>query len=203
MFVYLVTNLVDGKMYAGKTEKTVQARWREHLKKAKLQGRHHEWYLYRAIRKHGAENFTVQCLAEAESSEELCQLERLWILALGTRAPHGYNMTSGGDGVRATPEVREKMRAKATGRPTSALQKRVTSRMFKGKPKPDAQRAKMAAAWDDARREEQGRVAGAVNRAENAKLRDYECPDCGTRFEQVVRSVYGGHRRWCLNYREQ
>jgi ssDNA-binding Zn-finger/Zn-ribbon topoisomerase 1 len=73
--------------------------------------------------------------------------------------------------------------------------------MFKGKPKPAAQRAKMAKHWDAKRRARQAEIAVRVNKVENAKLKDYECPDCGTKFEQVKKGVYGGHRRYCLNYR--
>jgi group I intron endonuclease len=201
MLVYLVTNLIDGKMYVGKTEKTVQRRWKEHL--ANARNPKHQEYFYRAIRGHKPENFRAEELAEAASPEALNELEKLWILALGTAAPNGYNMTSGGDGVAGTPEVCEKIRAKALGRPASERQKAVASLTHRGKPKPAAQREKMAASWDDERREAQARVARAVNKAENARLRDYECPDCGTRFEQVTKGVYCGHRRWCLNYREQ
>ena len=200
MFIYLVTNLIDGKMYVGKTEKEIRERWKTHIENSKNPKRHQE-YLYRAIRKHGLDNFSLQCITETESADDLNQLERLWILSLCTHAPHGYNMTYGGDGVPGTPEVREKIRLKAVGRPTSALQKETASKLFRGKPKPFAQRQKMAAHWDKKRREKQARIAVAVNKIENAKLRDFECPDCGTKFEQVTKGVYGGHRRYCLHYR--
>jgi group I intron endonuclease len=201
MFIYLVTNLIDGKMYVGKTEKPVARRWRDHKYKAYHRGVQWNYYLYRAIRKHGPENFSIQCLAEARSSEELSQLEKLWIIILSTTAPNGYNLTSGGDGVSGTPEIREKQRRKALNRPTSARQKEVTSQMWKGKAKPAAQRAKMAKHWDKERRDQQAKIAIATNKVENAKLKDYECPTCGVKFEQVTKGVYGGHRRYCLHYR--
>jgi len=35
----------------------------------------------------------------------------------------------------------------------------------------------------------------------NKILHDYTCPDCGKEFEQVTRSVYGGHRKACLHWK--
>lgn len=199
MFVYVIKNAVDGKMYVGKTEKTIQKRWKEHL--ANARSLRHQEYLYRAIRNHGSENFSVQYLAQANTAEDLNNLERQWIVSLDTTVPHGYNMTAGGEGVAGTPEVCEKIRAKALGRPASKRQKEIASLTHKGKPKPAAQREKMAKHWDTERRVRQAKIAVAVNKVENAKLRDFECPDCGTKFEQVTKGVYGGHRRYCLHYR--
>jgi len=201
MFVYLVTNLIDGKMYVGKTEKPISVRWRTHLKNAK-QPKCRQEYLYRAIRKHGSENFSVQQLAEATSVENLNQFEKLWILVLGTLSPTGYNMTTGGEGVSGTPEVCEKIRIKALGRPKSEAQRKATSLLFKGKPKSAAQRAKIAAGWDDDRRRQMSKLSIAVNAVENFKLRDFTCPDCGMEFKQATKGVYGGHRRFCIHYRE-
>ncbi len=199
MFVYLVTNRLDGKMYVGKTEKPIQRRWKEHL--ANVRNPKHQEYLYRAIRSHGSENFSVKLLAEANTPEELNELERHWILNLNTLTPsRGYNMTSGGDGVSGTPEVCEKIRKKALGRPASENQKRVASLTHKGKKKSPAQRAKMIASWTEERRAEMSKLSKKVNKVENTKLRDFTCPDCGTVFLQVTKGVYGGHRRFCLHY---
>lgn len=196
MFVYLVTNLVNGKMYVGKTTLTIEERWRYHLQNARAGLPYH---LYRAIRKYRPDSFIVEALVEADNEETLNTLERLWIISLGTHSTtFGYNMTFGGDGGAPTEEVRRKMRAKALGRPTSARQKEVTRGLFKGKPKSVAQRQKMAAHWDSDRREEQAEVARRVNATENKKLKDYTCPDCKQEFRQVTKGVYGGHRKACL-----
>jgi group I intron endonuclease len=199
MFVYMAMNCIDGKMYIGKTEKTVPERWQTHLENVKTM--RHQEYLYRAIRKHGSKNFFVQCVAEAQSTEELSRLEKLWILALSTVAPDGYNMTYGGEGVVGTPEVRKKQSLKATSRRWNEATKKKIGDYHRGKPKPPEQRAKIAAHWDEKRRARQARIAVAVNKTENVKLRNFECPDCGTKFEQVTKGVYGGHRRYCLHYR--
>ena len=71
---------------------------------------------------------------------------------------------------------------------------------FRGKKKPAAQRAKIAASWNDDRRTEMSKLSTIVNEIENAKLRDFTCPDCGPEFKQITKVAYGGHRRFCLHY---
>lgn len=200
MFVYLLTNAIDEKKYVGKTEKTVEERWREHVSNSHNPKK--QEYLYRAMRKHGVDNFSRTLLATASSAEELNDLERRFIQEMNTLSPNGYNMTYGGEGVRGTDEVRQKIRNKALGRATTQRQKDVASLTHKGKPKSDEQKAKMAAAWDEKKRRKQAAVARRVNKVENAKLQDFTCPDCGKEFHQVSKGVYGGHRRACVNYPE-
>ena len=84
----------------------------------------------------------------------------------------------------------------------SEKQKSRASLTRKGSPKSAAHRAKIAASWDEKRRSRQAKIATAVNKAENAKLQDFACPDCGEEFKQVAKGVYGAHRRTCPRYRE-
>jgi group I intron endonuclease len=102
MVVYVITNTVNGKRYVGiatgiTPEEALKRRWFEHSKAA----RDAPQALYRAMRKHGVENFTVEQIDQAETLEELLEKERHYIQLLGTftNTGHGYNMTLGGDGV--------------------------------------------------------------------------------------------------------
>lgn len=95
MLVYKITNQVNGKVYVGKTETTLESRWKkhlaDHLKKP--------YHLYHAMRKYGVENFVVELVQTAYSREQLNELERKTIAELETNDPAiGYNMTIGGDG---------------------------------------------------------------------------------------------------------
>lgn len=94
--VYLLTNLVTGKCYVGKTERTLDIRWDEHLKCARYDS---SLYLHRAIRKYGKDSFEHIILQECFSKKDLSDLEIMWIDKLKTLVPNGYNMTKGGDGV--------------------------------------------------------------------------------------------------------
>jgi group I intron endonuclease len=200
MFIYLITNLVNGKSYVGKTTQTIEERWHQHLQNAKSKVPYH---LYRALRKYGTDAFSVQTLATTEDPEELNNLERVWILTLGTHSTqYGYNMTYGGDGVAATDEVRQKISESMKGRTLSDSHKVAIGLRHRGKVTSLSTRQKMASHWNHERKQEQAGIARRVNEVENKKLKDYTCPDCGKEFEQVTKGVYGGHRKACLHWKE-
>lgn len=117
MLVYKVTNTVNGKAYIGITARTVDLRWRFHLNKANNGSR---FALHCAMRKYGADNFRVEAIYTATSLDELKACEKGLIAAHGTFAPHGYNMTAGGDGVwglRHGPETRIIIRLRRAANP--------------------------------------------------------------------------------------
>jgi group I intron endonuclease len=120
--VYLITNSVNGKVYVGKTMKTLAERWRSHVHYAK-QG--YDLLLSRAIRKYGSENFFIEELCQAESEDELNSLEQFHIARLSSYlTDNGYNATAGGDGLHdTTGEVRRRIGQKLRGRPLSAQHK--------------------------------------------------------------------------------
>jgi group I intron endonuclease len=115
--IYLITNCLNGKTYVGKTTKTLQKRWVRHLWSMKTGD---DTYLYRAMRKHGPENFSISFLCEAKDEEELNYLETMWILLLRTKDKMiGYNMTDGGDGrcgLKDSPKTRALKKKIAQGR---------------------------------------------------------------------------------------
>ena len=93
--IYKITNLVNGKIYIGKTIQGIQKRWYGHLKKAKI-GKGH--YLHSAIRKYGAHNFKIEQVCECNSAKELNQKEQYWISYYNSdNHSLGYNLTPGGE----------------------------------------------------------------------------------------------------------
>ena len=92
-YIYQITNQINGKIYIGKTERTIQERWREHCEDY-LRERCYDRPLYRAMRKYGLFNFTIELLEETDNPEER---EIFWIEQKGS-FKHGYNATMGGDG---------------------------------------------------------------------------------------------------------
>lgn len=96
-YIYLITNLINGKVYVGKTTGTLENRWKQHVEAA---SRNIDTHLYRAIRKYGAENFKIESLYYGD--ENLNELERYYIKQYNSfqNPTVGYNETRGGDGIR-------------------------------------------------------------------------------------------------------
>lgn len=92
-YIYKVTNLLNQKIYIGKTMSTVEKRWKEHIKDAQ---RFPERPLYRAMLKYGVENFSIEEIEEC-SHETVNERETHWIEVLSSFRK-GYNATLGGDG---------------------------------------------------------------------------------------------------------
>lgn len=97
MYVYKITNKVNGMLYIGITTCSLEKRWREH-KCAANSGL--DTPLYRAIRKHGLEVFSMQLLYEGVDRKEIEAVEKGLIAQYGTyiRSNKGYNLTLGGEG---------------------------------------------------------------------------------------------------------
>lgn len=103
-WVYVVSNTLNEKLYVGMTDhEDPTTRWKEHLHDY----RHQDKGLYRAMRKHGAENFRFEVIQHFSSHEEAALSEKFWIAELRTnrvrRGHVGYNETDGGDGVSGHP----------------------------------------------------------------------------------------------------
>lgn len=116
MFIYVVTNNVNGKRYVGQTTRSVKTRWRAHLAAAKTKSGHCR-ALYAAIRKYRSESFTVETVAQAKTMLLLNEMEQQLIREMDTRSPHGYNLKAGGDnGGAHHDETKAKMSASQKGR---------------------------------------------------------------------------------------
>lgn len=118
MILYVIENSITPRIYVGVTARALCKRWAEHLKDARNGV---DRALYRAMRKHGIENFSIRQIDTAASWPELCELESKTLLSF--RKSQKYNMTTGGEGSPGHPvseETREKIRAKHIGKKLSA-----------------------------------------------------------------------------------
>lgn len=88
--VYLIVNLINGKMYVGQTIQTLSVRFNKHCYADSLLGR--------AIRKYGKENFRYGVLKTCTSKLEMDEWEKFFISFIRCKAPNGYNLTDGGGG---------------------------------------------------------------------------------------------------------
>lgn len=111
--VYVITNLVNEKIYVGKTSGTFNTRYRGagvgisrvygHIKQ-NLTGNTH---LFTSILKYGFESFKVEIVFCSNSDYELAQKEVDLIKKYKSdNSDYGYNKTKGGDGVVISPRER-------------------------------------------------------------------------------------------------
>lgn len=114
--IYKLTCQITGKSYVGQTRESIQKRWRGHVKSARVpSATHRSTYLMNAVRRHGEEQFIVECL-ETCPVEQLNAREQHWIATLGTLAPGGYNLEVGGRASPVHPASRSKIAQKLRGR---------------------------------------------------------------------------------------
>ncbi len=96
MVIYKITNTINQKVYIGQT-KEFKRRIQNHFKTAENGWVGAEKPLYKAIKKYGAENFTVDILCTVDSYEELNEKEIYFInLYNSTVDGNGYNLDHGG-----------------------------------------------------------------------------------------------------------
>lgn len=100
-FIYLITNQINGKQYIGKTEDTIENRWKTH-KKDMSKNSEEKRPLYLAMNKYGVENFTIEQIEEVSNSM-LSDREVFYIEKYKTYL-NGYNATIGGDGRSNIPQ---------------------------------------------------------------------------------------------------
>ncbi len=151
--VYCIINLVNLKMYVGRTSKGLKSRWKEHsypyLCTPAAKG-----LLQRAIHKYKKENFIAIELERCETRKQLGEREMFWIEALQTNVHRhrgfGYNKNDGGLGggdQNLSKETLQKLadlcRIRMTGRNLTSKHKLNISRTAKGKLKSPETRRKM------------------------------------------------------------
>ena len=203
MFIYKITNEINGKAYIGcTTQEPPTLRWKTHRAQARFGC---QFPLHRAIRKYGVESFSFAVIYECSSLREMVACERGLIAEHGTYAPHGYNITSGGEGTFGrvlTAASRAKMsasrkRAYAEGR---------GHRRKPGEYRHSAEtRAKLGAA---ARRRDlsylvaQGKAQAKISDADVSEIRRLLTADYGSPLARMyhvspslISAIKHGHRR--------
>lgn len=90
--IYLITNILNGKKYVGKTKYSLAHRFSQHCNNA-----YYNTYIHNAIKKYGKENFKIEELCRCDDSR-WAELEKFYIKQLHTHYTEGgYNISWGGD----------------------------------------------------------------------------------------------------------
>ena len=102
--IYLLIDGTNDREYVGQTTKTVEERFKQHAQA--------DTYIGHVIRARGEDMFAIAVLKVCHSKKELDYWERHFIKSRNTKAPNGYNLTDGGEGMSGwhhTPEALAKM----------------------------------------------------------------------------------------------
>lgn len=94
-YIYKIINDINNKIYIGKTNFSIEQRWKEHCKDRKRRN-YEKRPLYSAMNKYGIEHFHIEMLEKC-SIEQASEREIFWIEYYGS-FKNGYNATVGGDG---------------------------------------------------------------------------------------------------------
>ncbi len=117
--VYLISNLVNGKIYVGQTRLSLENRFKHHRYEKQM-------VISRAMRKYGSKNFKIEPVAYACSREFADFLEKAFIQFFQSKVPTGYNVGDGGwtGGTHCVPhseatkrKLSELRKGKKTGKP--------------------------------------------------------------------------------------
>jgi group I intron endonuclease len=102
--IYIITCTVNAKQYVG-IAADLEKRWKQHRNTNGSSP-----YLHKAVKKYGIDSFVFSHIADAFDEESACAIERLLVAEHNTKAPNGYNLTAGGEGLfNPSEDVRKKI----------------------------------------------------------------------------------------------
>ena len=112
LVIYKITNVVNNKMYIGQTV-DYEERVRHHKQVAfRKNSKEKHKPLYRAIKKHGLNNFKFEIIDHAQTMDELNEKEIYWIDFYDScvDSGKGYNLDKGGKNGLKSEHTKEKIR---------------------------------------------------------------------------------------------
>ena len=98
-YIYLITNLINRKVYVGKTESTIKKRWYTHNWRANhIDKVEKPLVIDLAITKYGENSFEIEELDKAFNKQDLLRVEAYWIKYYDSTNPDkGYNIDPMGE----------------------------------------------------------------------------------------------------------
>lgn len=94
-YCYIITNLLNNKVYVGVTYKSIKDRFKEHVKGSRAK---YKQVIHKSIYKYGADNFKIELLSEHSNAKSAFDAEIVYIKQYKSEdGKYGYNKSSGGD----------------------------------------------------------------------------------------------------------
>jgi group I intron endonuclease len=129
MLIYSAKNKINGKLYVGKTSKSLDERKHRHIEESK----NPKFLFHKAILRYGVDSFEWSVLEECKTEEELSTREVFWIEELGSHCSnHGYNVSYGGTGGKMPIDVEKRRRSSLVGHIVSDETRKKISEKNKG-----------------------------------------------------------------------
>ena len=113
--IYMAKNKINGHMYIGKTDYTLEKRKKQHIQESKREKRRNKisGAFHIALVKYGEENFEWIILEDNIDKTMLNDKEKYYIKKYNTyENKEHYNLTPGGDGGKFDESVRQKISKK-------------------------------------------------------------------------------------------
>ena len=107
--LYKITNTINNKVYIGKTYKTIEQRFKEHIRSSMKKIQKHR-PLYNAMNKYGTDKFSIELINIYEQG--LLEEMEIEFIEKYDSYHNGYNATLGGDGMRTFSYSDEEVIAK-------------------------------------------------------------------------------------------
>lgn len=196
--IYKITCVASGKSYIGITTRDLKSRWKGHIDSARDR---REWHraIAAAIRKYGADQFTMEHIASAFNEEGLCATERELILQENTLSPHGYNLSSGGEGLfEPSQETIERMRNSHLGKKQSpeVIAKRTSWQKGSKRSKESTEKTRLAQlgtkrkSWGKHSEESRKKMAEAAKKRDPSYYAYLKAPEAKAKRAERMRQLW-------------
>lgn len=96
-YIYLIENIINNKIYIGKTHNP-NKRWRKHISVSKHGSKREKYYIHKAIKKYGKDNFSFSIIESYNNEIDCIDAERFYISYFKYIGAQLYNLTDGGEG---------------------------------------------------------------------------------------------------------
>ncbi len=134
--IYKITNNINNKVYIGFTQQALDKRLKQHINDANKSKGKRARVFYKAILKHGGENFSIESIFESKSFEDCLFMETHFINEyhsfIDDHLCNGYNTTTGGIQAKKTQELIDKWTEDVAKKPRSEEHKQRQSERMKG-----------------------------------------------------------------------